>query len=200
MLYVDNISGGWWGEGDDMVFIDGDTWPPSIHGTGTEEIFGGGACPAMEYNTDYCGFHLISNRDYSRHNSMYRFFVTDPIRFKKSIRYTIEHGHGNNFENDYSSVAYWYQQEPHVKSNILPVNERMPLLMTSDEKEVIKKQTRVLKEFYDKNKILLGNPVLKEYAIDILKRVIIAENSWLKAENDLALKNWIELEKIIKNI
>ena len=48
-LQIHNIAGGWYGEGDDMVFIDGETWPPSIHGTGTEEIFGGGACPAAEY-------------------------------------------------------------------------------------------------------------------------------------------------------
>ena len=46
-------------------------------------------------------------------NSMYRWFVHDPIRFRRSIRWTIEHGHANNFENDYSSVAYWYQTEPH---------------------------------------------------------------------------------------
>ena len=40
---------------------------------------------------------------------------------------TIEHGHGNNFENDYTSVAYWYQEEPHVPFRDLPaVEERMP--------------------------------------------------------------------------
>ena len=44
VLEIDNIAGGWYGEGDDMVFVDGDTWPPSIHGTGHEEIFGAGAC------------------------------------------------------------------------------------------------------------------------------------------------------------
>ena len=47
VLEIENKQGAvWYGEGDDMVFIDGDTWPPSIHGTGTEEIFGGGACPS----------------------------------------------------------------------------------------------------------------------------------------------------------
>lgn len=45
VLEINNRAGGWYGEGDDMVFIDGDVWPPSIHGTGSEEIFGGGACP-----------------------------------------------------------------------------------------------------------------------------------------------------------
>jgi len=41
------------------------------------------------------------------------FHIEDPIRFNKSIRATIEHGHANDQANDYSSVAYWYQLEPH---------------------------------------------------------------------------------------
>ena len=44
---------------------------------------------------------------------MYRFYVNDPVRFQKSIRVTIEHGHNNNFENDYTSTAFWYQEDPH---------------------------------------------------------------------------------------
>lgn len=109
VLEVDNHEGGWWGEGDDMVFVDGDSWPPSIHGTGTEEIFGGGASPSREYSGPYTGFHLIEAIDYSGLTGMYRWYLHDPIEFQKSIRWTIEHGHANNFANDYASVAYWYQ-------------------------------------------------------------------------------------------
>jgi hypothetical protein len=131
VLGVDNVTGGWWGEGDDMVFIDGQTWPPSFHGTGTEEIFGGGACPDNEYSGPYTGFHLVENRDgdqwYGK-NAMYRLFVRDPIRFQKSIRVTIEHGHANDMPNDYSSVAYWYQQEPHAPFPPLPSSaDRRPI-------------------------------------------------------------------------
>lgn len=58
---------------------------------------------------------------------MYRFHVQDPIRFKKSIRVTIEHGHANLLDNDYSSTAYWYQAEPHDASYRLPpVQMRIP--------------------------------------------------------------------------
>jgi len=129
LLNVDNIAGGWYGEGDDMIFIDEDTWPPSIHGTGSEEIFGAGACPKVEYSGLYTGFHLIENFNYSGHNGMYRWFINDPIRFKKRIRWTIEHGHANNFENDYSSVAYWYQKEPHINFRPIPkLEERLPRL------------------------------------------------------------------------
>jgi len=126
-LNIDNVIGGWYGEGDDMIFIDGEPWPPSFHGTGTEEIFGGGACPNTEYAGPYTGFHLVGNRDFAGKVGMYRFFVTDPIRFQKSIRVTIEHGHANNFANDYTSTAFWYQPEPHKAFPALPTaEERRP--------------------------------------------------------------------------
>ena len=120
-LNIDNLTANWYGEGDDMIFIDGEAWPPSYHGTGSEEIFGGGACPTAEYAGPYTGFHLIGNLDYSGKISMYRFYVNDPIRFRKSIRMTVEHGHANNFANDYSSTIFWYQAEPHRAFNPLPL-------------------------------------------------------------------------------
>ena len=62
-LTVVNFEREWWGEGDDMIFIDGENWPPSYHGTGTEEIFGGGGCPVNEYTGPYTGFHCIENKN-----------------------------------------------------------------------------------------------------------------------------------------
>jgi hypothetical protein len=112
-LTVANSRRGWWGEGDDMIFIDGEGFPPSIHGTGTEEIFGGGASPATEYTGPYTGFHCIENRSGYRWwgtTGAYRFYIMDPLRFRKSIRVSLEHGHANDLSNDYSSVAFWYQQ------------------------------------------------------------------------------------------
>jgi len=112
-LTVVNYERDWYGEGDDMVFIDGEKFPPSIHGTGTEEIFGGGAGPDIEYSGPYTGFHCVENRAGYRWwgtNGMYRFQIADPTRFRESIRVTIEHGHGNDKSNDYASCAFWYQQ------------------------------------------------------------------------------------------
>ncbi len=127
-LNVHNFFETWYGEGDDMIFIDGEKWPPSLHGTGTEECFGGGACPNIEYAGPYTGFHLVGNKNYLGKTSMYRFHVADPVRFMKSIKVTIEHGHANNFANDYSSTAFWYQSEPHgVFPALLPRAERCPI-------------------------------------------------------------------------
>lgn len=125
LLQVNNLAGGWYGEGDDMVFIDGEPWPPSIHGTGTEEVFGGGACPNEEYAGPYSGFHLIESPDFAGLVGMYRWYVHDPIRFTTSLRWTLEHGHANNFANEYASVAYWYQTEPHAAFPELPARDAM---------------------------------------------------------------------------
>ena len=122
-LTVVNNRRNWYGEGDDMIFIDGEPFPPLIHGTGTEEIFGGGASPSEEYTGPHTGFHCIENRAGYRWwgtNGMYRFHLTDPIRFRRSIRVTIEHGHGNDLANDYASTAFWYQIEPHGQMPELP--------------------------------------------------------------------------------
>lgn len=128
-LTVDNVAGGWYGEGDDMIFVDGAKWPPTYPGTGHEEIFNSGCCPDSEFWGPYTGFYLIENLNgnFGGKNQMYRFFVNDPVRFQKSIRVTVEHGHANNFENDYTSTAFWYQKEPHKAFPSLPgAQERLP--------------------------------------------------------------------------
>lgn len=45
----------WYGEGDDMFYIDGEPWPPSLHGTGTENYFSTAFGPAEEYHVPYSG-------------------------------------------------------------------------------------------------------------------------------------------------
>ena len=126
-LQVDNLGGGWYGEGDDMIWVDGARWPPTYHGTGSEEVFGGGACPNVAYHGPYTGFHLVENADYAGKSAMYRWYLADPIRFERSLVWTIEHGHDNNYQNDYTSVAYWYQFEPHAPFPALTeVRARLP--------------------------------------------------------------------------
>lgn len=119
----------WFGEGDDMIFVDGEKWPPSLHGTGTEDYFcSAWGFPSGEYAGPYHGVSLAGDvEEWSGKWSVYRFHIEDPVHFKKSIRVTIEHGHANNQGNDYSSVAYWYQAEPHkAHPRMPPVSERLP--------------------------------------------------------------------------
>jgi hypothetical protein len=107
-----------------MIFIDGERWPPSLHGTGTEDYFNTAWCPQQQYSAPYHGITLGGEDNWSGHVSLYRFHVEDPVTFERSIRVTIEHGHANKRSDDYSSVAYWYQAEPHCPFSILPVEQR----------------------------------------------------------------------------
>ncbi|MBI3693508.1 MAG: DUF2961 domain-containing protein [Acidobacteria bacterium] len=123
---------GWFGEGDDMIFIDGETMP-SLVGTGTEDYF----CAAWGYpgglnSMPYHGISLAGPTDgpapYSGKWTMYRYHIEDPVLFAKSIKVTIEHGPANIHASDYSSVAYWYQTEPHAPfPPLLPVDQRLPI-------------------------------------------------------------------------
>lgn len=134
VLNIDNINASnqqftWPGEGDDMIFIDGEVWPPSLHGTGTEDYFGAAwGFPSGEYAGPYHGISLGSDvQEHFGKWSLYRWHLEDPVRFAKSIRVTIEHGHANDQSNDYSSVGYWYQLEPHRPQAELPeVAARLP--------------------------------------------------------------------------
>ncbi|NQT59441.1 MAG: DUF2961 domain-containing protein [Bacteroidetes bacterium] len=119
----------WLGEGDDMIFIDGETWPPTMHGTGLEDYFNAAWCPTEKFDSLYHGITVTPDGPHwSGKISFYRFHIEDPVHFAKSIRVTIEHGHNNNRSDDYSSTAYWYQIEPHKKMKALPqVTERLPV-------------------------------------------------------------------------
>jgi hypothetical protein len=124
---VSNQEYSWPGEGDDMIFIDGESWPPSLHGTGTEDYFGcSWGFPAGEHSTPYHGISLGSDvQEHAGKWSMYRFHIEDPVHFSKSIRVTIEHGHANDQSNDYSSVGYWYALEASSARPIAPVQDRL---------------------------------------------------------------------------
>ncbi|UCG17226.1 MAG: DUF2961 domain-containing protein [Phycisphaerales bacterium] len=120
----------WFGEGDDMIFVDGEPWPPAIHGTGTEDWYNCAFCPTTEYNAPYHGILLYTGtRDWpwKGKQTVYRYYIEDPIRFRRSIRATIEHGHANKLSNDYSSTAYYYLRVPKRGGPALPpVADRLP--------------------------------------------------------------------------
>ncbi len=124
---------GWFGEGDDFCWIDGEE-KPSMVGTGTEDYFcaawgyPGGFNPMPYHGISYAGGPTEGPGAYSGKWTMYRYHIEDPIMFSRSIKFSIEHGHGNVHANDYSSVAYWYQTLPHRPFPPLPPAEkRLPI-------------------------------------------------------------------------
>jgi hypothetical protein len=119
----------WYGEGDDMIIIDGEPLP-RLYGTGTEDYFNTAYGPSQEFCAPYQGITVNSGDKewpWRGKNSTYRYHIEDPIYFEKSILVTIEHGEANCLSNDYSSTAYWYQTEPHLPfPPLLPVEQRLP--------------------------------------------------------------------------
>jgi hypothetical protein len=118
---------GWWGEGDDMFFVDGEK-RPSINGTGSEDYFLG-AWNFGDHPFSYAlfGAPVKGSESAGSRSSVYRFHLDSPIPFTKALRATIEHGHANHRSDNFFSVAYWYQNEPHATFPVLPsVEERLP--------------------------------------------------------------------------
>jgi hypothetical protein len=133
---------GWWGEGEIKFFIDGDAEYPTICGTGTEDYFCGSYNFDVgkenggyrEFTTPYAGLAQVIRPDglYASQQrfGMYRWHITDPIRFRRDLRVTIQAlgwtgdpRKGAEFlplQDDIASVAYWYQTLPAAKFPPLP--------------------------------------------------------------------------------
>ncbi len=139
---------GWFGEGDDRFFIDGEK-NPSIQGTGTEDYFGD-AWGFREFAGSFNGVPLYEGPMAGDRVSAFRWHIMDPIRFSKSLRFSIEH-RGSYVDDDgkelsrsderadwVSSVAFWYQTPITFSETALPpASERIPpyqILLASDLK------------------------------------------------------------------
>ena len=139
---------GWFGEGDDRFYVDGEK-VPSIQGTGTEDYFGD-AWGFREFAGSYHGVTLYEGPLEGDRVSAYRWHIEDPVRFEKSLKFTIEHkgsvvdmqgkqlSRSDERADWISSVAFWYQT-PAVfsDSGIPPADKRIPpyqILLASDLK------------------------------------------------------------------
>lgn len=137
VLSVQLRAKGWFGEGDDRFYIDGEE-KPSLHGTGTEDYFSD-AWGFREMMRPYYGVVLMEGFEFGDRVCVYRWHIHDPIRFNKSLRFAIEDkgtlvnkegkpfsGHGERSDL-FSSVAYWYQQGHAERfAEVPPLEERVP--------------------------------------------------------------------------
>src|SRR3984893_7642756 len=128
---------GWWGEGDDMIFID-DESKPVINGTGSEDYFlgswdFGGRDGAIPFAHAMYGAPLIAaaERTGGRYHC-YRWHGDNPVTFDRYMKHTMEHGHANDRGDNFYSVCYWYQAEPYTDFPALPaVEARIPKVRTA---------------------------------------------------------------------
>lgn len=110
----------WFGEGDDLFYIDG-AKQPQIYGTGSEDYFND-AWGLRDSDGPWTGTPMAEGERLGSRLSAYRWHVPDPIAFKTSLRAEIEHAGWTAKEDgsvrsafeerpDYfSSVAFWYQK------------------------------------------------------------------------------------------
>jgi len=139
MIWASN-SPGWWGEGEIKFYIDGDKEFPTICGTGTEDYFCGsygfkrpGTREYQEFNTPYVGMPQVIISEKQPRFGLYRWHIMDPVRFEKDLRVTIQAlgwqsgGMYLPLQDDLSSVAFWYQTEPHAPFPKLPSKDSLKI-------------------------------------------------------------------------
>lgn len=115
----------WWGEGDEMIWVDGYSWPPDLHGTGTEDYFN--QAMGMQRNACLRNGTAIHEFDTEGFSTSYVFHVENPVRFQSALKATLEIGHANHLGNDISSVAFFYLETPAGVLPPPPVEVRRPL-------------------------------------------------------------------------
>lgn len=137
-------STGWWGEGEVKFYIDGDKEFPTINSTGTEDYFGGSynfenteKKQYEEFTAPYSGLAQVIRPDglyqSQQRFGMYRWHIPDPVRFKTDLKVTIQAlgwqsgGRYLPLTDDISSVAFWYQTEPHQPFPKLPDRDQLEI-------------------------------------------------------------------------
>jgi hypothetical protein len=135
---------GWWGEGEVKFYMDGDKDFPTINGTGTEDYFGGSynfenqeKKQYEEFTTPYSGLAQVIKPDglyqSQQRFGLYRWHIVDPVRFEQDLRVTIQAlgwRNGDRYlplRDDISSVAFWYQTEPHETFIKLPPKDELEI-------------------------------------------------------------------------
>jgi hypothetical protein len=116
VMSVTNAQDGWFGEGDDFFYIDGEEIP-SLQGTGSEDYFNDAWAMRPRSSHWFGQPHWQGWRE-GDGGVMYRWHITDPVRFEKSLKVTMEHKGNAMLSEDawyierpdfFSTVAFWYQ-------------------------------------------------------------------------------------------
>ncbi|RYU91445.1 DUF2961 domain-containing protein [Mucilaginibacter terrigena] len=150
MAYGSNKNG-WWGEGEIKFFMDGDTKYPTIIGTGTEDYFcgsydfdtrkkrpdGSEGTEYTEFSGPYTGLPQVIRGDghynVAQRFGLYRWHITDPIRFEKNLKVTIQAlgwrsgGRYLPLQDDIASVVFWYQTGQHRPFPKLPSKDELEI-------------------------------------------------------------------------
>lgn len=106
-MHVANPVPDWWGEGDEKVYIDGETFP-STFGTGTEDYYGYAWCCPTPFVRPYHNQPRCDGPANRGHTSVNRWQILDAMPYRKSIRFDIEMWHWAETVATFARTAYWY--------------------------------------------------------------------------------------------
>lgn len=106
-LHVGNPTGAWWGEGDEKIYVDDETFL-STFGTGTEDYFGFAWCSPEPFARPFHAQPHVDGPSNRGHSSMVRWHVLDPIPFRRRLRFDIEAWHTVDVVFELGRTAFWY--------------------------------------------------------------------------------------------
>ncbi|MEW5883203.1 MAG: glycoside hydrolase family 172 protein [Armatimonadota bacterium] len=115
----------WWGEGDEKIYIDGETFP-STYGTGTEDYFGYAWGSPQVFQHPYHNQPRCDGPGNRGFSSVNRFHIVDDLPFQRSFRFDLEVWHWRDVTVDYAAVAYWYA-DGESKDDFAPIR---PFMLT----------------------------------------------------------------------
>jgi hypothetical protein len=121
-LQVNTTYEGWWGEGDTLFQVDGQMF---THSPGTEDEYGSAWGFDHIYSYMYSGCIEMAGGE----NRMYRWYLDNPVRFTKSLKVQLQDQRYQNgqvpSQDDFISVAFWYQEGAHAAPALPPFSERI---------------------------------------------------------------------------
>lgn len=154
-LSITNFQGTWWGEGDDMIWVDGYKWPPDLHGTGSEDYLN--QAWGMQPNAFLRNGSSIYENNTNGYQTSYVHHIENPVYFQKEVKVTIEHGHGNHLCNEMSSVGYWYADRPSAAIAVPSVDKRLPVLRDNKNNWLYDPTNQTTSRVIKNNREMLAN-------------------------------------------
>jgi hypothetical protein len=106
-LAVANPVKTWWGEGDEKIYVDGETFP-SHFGTGTEDYYGYAWCCPEVFNAPFHAQPRCDGPDNYGHTTVTRVRSLDAIPFTRSFRFDLEVWHWKECDVGYAATSYFY--------------------------------------------------------------------------------------------
>jgi hypothetical protein len=107
VLTLYNYSPGWYGEGDEKIWVDNDKFP-SHFGTGTEGYYNSSHAPVVPFQTPFGGAPRADLKSSHGYNTFFRTRNLDGIPFSQRLKFDMEIMGLKDGTVDYAATSFWY--------------------------------------------------------------------------------------------